>query len=368
MLFGSSMEDSLVPLDRLERLDRAVAGLAATVRLLQALTPVNAREEHDRLGAAFAHGGEAMPRWRYEAAPPPADGAIAAVADAARRERSSLGHVYFARIEEIAIELDLQAAAGTPAVAMLSTKRFAIEGGAAEATAKRWVHAGAETSDAPRRATDDMHPSSLLGLLESEIGTRRLPFGVRVVDGLASLAATGSHNVYVSGGRLVTDAVGSRTAVHEIEGHVVPRSRARLLPLRLFFVGTAGGHDTQEGLALWHEERSELLDGERRFELGLRHLACEAMVRGADFVEVMRHLVRDLGAHNAVALGIAERIFRGSDGRSAGLGRERVYLPHFLRVRERLARRPEDAVVLGAGQLGLDVLDLAREILERAVA
>lgn len=352
----------------LERLDRAVAGLAATVRLLQALTPVNGREEHERLAAAFACGGEAMPRWRYDAPPSPTDGAVATIADAARRERSPLGRVYFARIEEIAIELELQAAAGTPAIAELSARRFATEGSEASATAKRWASAGAEVREEPRRATDDAHPSSLRSLLESEIGARRLPFGVRVVDGLASLAATGSRNVYVSRGRLVTDAVARRTAIHEIEGHVVPRARARLLPLRLFFVGTAGGHDTQEGFALWHEEKAELLDGERRFELGLRHLACDAMAKGADFVEVMRHLTRDFGAHDSVALGIAERIFRGSDGRTLGLGRERVYLPHFLRVRERLARRPADAMVLGAGQLGLDVLDLAREILERAVA
>lgn len=362
MLFGSSMEDSLASLDR------AVAGLAATVRLLQALTPVNAREEHDRLAAAFAHGGEAMPRWTYDATPPAEVGAVAVVADAARRMRTPLGRVYFARIEEIAIELDLQAAAGTPAVASLASRRFAMEDAAATATAKRWVRAGAEPSDAPRRATDDPHPSSLRSLLESEIGERRLPFGVRVVDGMSSLAATGSRNVYVTRGRLVTDAVARRTAIHEIDGHAAPRARARLLPLRLFFVGTASGHDTQEGFALWHEEKNELLDSERRVELGLRHLACDAMVRGADFVEVMRHLVRDLGASHSIALVITERIFRGSDGRSAGLGRERVYLPQFLRVRERLARRPEDAAVLGAGQLGLDVLDLAREILERAVA
>ncbi|CAN5559878.1 hypothetical protein BH09MYX1_BH09MYX1_14400 [soil metagenome] len=370
-----SVLSTLSPVVRdLDALDRAVAELAAAVRLLHAVTPTNAREEHQRLGDVFLRGGSSMPRWTYANAPVPAVAAtLPTVAQAAARHGSTLGIVYFARITEIARELAVQARAGTREIGAHASERYRMAHGDgliadADETARRWVAARPDPDDAPRRATDDPHPASLKSLLEREIGARKLAFGVRVVYGLASLAATGAQNVYVARGRLVTDAVARRTAVHEIEGHVTPRARARSAPLRLFFVGTAGGHDTQEGFALWHEERSELLDGERRAELGLRHLACREMDRGADFVEVMRRLVRDLGASQTTALAITERIFRGSDGRSAGLGRERVYLPQFLRVRSHLGTRPEDAAILGAGQLGLDVLDLARELLERDVA
>ena len=352
-------------LERVASVDRAVAELAASVRLLHAVTPTNAVAERDRLKAAFTRGGEASPRWTYVPSPAPSD-ALRKAAHLAQTAPAPLRSVYLARIEEIALELGIQSAAGTAELAPLALRRYATatRGGTADATARRFVANPPEPSTDPKRATDARHPESLLGLLEAAIRARSLPFGVRVVDGLASLAATGAANVYVARGRLVPDVVARRTAVHEIEGHATPRARARALPLRLFFVGSAGGHDTQEGYALWHEQEAGLLDGARRTELGLRHLACAAMDRGADFVELVRLLVREHGAAIESALAIAERVFRGSDGRHGGLGRERVYLPHFLRVRAHLGAHPEDEAVLGSGQLGLDVLDLARAILD----
>lgn len=346
-------------------LDRAVAELASCVRLLHAVTPTNASAERRRLRETWEHGGEATPRWTYGAPPSaPSPASIAELARAASAHRSPWGDVYLARIEELALELAVQSASGRPELSELAARRFAtIAPTDADATAARWVAARERDVDpAPERLTDDPHPASLKSLLEAEIGARRLPFGVKVTAGLASLAATGAQNVYVAAGRSVSDVVARRTAIHEIEGHVVPRARSRTAPLRIFSVGTARGHDTQEGYALWHEEQAGVLSTARRAELGMRHLACGAMDRGADFVEVMRELVRTHGAPVATAIAIAERIFRGSDGRSPGLGRERVYLPELLRVRARLHAHPEDALVLGAGQLGLDVLELARPI------
>ncbi len=354
-------------------LDRAVADLAAGIRLLHAVTPTNAIEERQRLASAWANAGEAMPRWTYARAPgAPSEAALAELARAAAESGSAWGDVFHARIEELALEAAIQSAAGRPELGELAARRYATPHGAATeaaATAKRWVAAhDPEPTDEPTRPTDDPDRASLKSLLEAEIGARRLPFGVRVASGLASLAATGAQNVYVARGRSVTDAVALRTAIHEIEGHVVPRARARAAPLRIFFVGTASGHDVQEGFALWHEEQAGVLSSARRAELGLRHLACGIMDRGADFVGVMRFLVRDQGTEPRAALAIAERIFRGSDGKTPGLGRERVYLPQFLRVRAHLLARPGDAIVLGAGQLGLETLELARPIVDELVA
>lgn len=341
--------------------DRALAEIAGRARLLQAVTPLNVAAERARMESVFARDSETMPRWEHR---PVADvasslaplAALAALARLARSVPPPLDRLYLARIEELALELRLQAAAGTASFGALAAARFAARSPEADALARRFSRAKPPRDDGPRIATDDPSPLSLRGRIAAAIEELRLPFRVRVVDGLSSLAATGAESVYVARGRLVGDRVARRTTLHEILGHAAPRARARTMPLRLFFTGTAGGHDTQEGFALWHEKRSGLLDGQRKRELGLRHVACLAMDDGATFVDVVRLLTRTHDAELAPTLGIAERIFRGSDGRAAGLGRERVYLTRFREVEAHLTAHPLDETLLGSGQLGLDAL------------
>ena len=59
---------------------------------------------------------------------------------------------------------------------------------------------------------------------------------------------------------------------------------------------------------------------------------------------------------------MAERAFRGGDGSSPGLGRERVYLESFVRVRAHLAAHPDDEAVLASGQIALEAIETLRPL------
>jgi hypothetical protein len=83
---------------------------------------------------------------------------------------------------------------------------------------------------------------------------------------------------------------------------------------------------------------------------------------GASFVEAARALVRGYAFAAAEAVIVAERAFRGGDGASRGLGRERVYLESWLEVRARLSARPEDERVLASGQVALEAVDALRAL------
>jgi hypothetical protein len=148
--------------------------------------------------------------------------------------------------------------------------------------------------------------------------------------------------------------------LHEIEGHARPRARSLQASSALFAAGTARGIDDQEGRALLLEERAGLLGPRRRRQLAARHRAVEAMLDGASFAEVARSLVDSHGLDAAEAVVVAERAFRGSDGERPGLGRERVYLECFVRVRAHLASRPEDERLLEAGQVAIDAVEALR--------
>jgi hypothetical protein len=123
----------------------------------------------------------------------------------------------------------------------------------------------------------------------------------------------------------------------------------------IFALGTACGADDQEGLALFYEERSGLLDDDRKCELARRTHAATLMRAGADFVDVTRALLA-ANASSRDALAIAARVFRGSNGRTSGLGRECVYLASFERVRACIARDASAEEILSSGQIAVEAL------------
>jgi len=86
---------------------------------------------------------------------------------------------------------------------------------------------------------------------------------------------------------------------------------------------------------------------------------------GASFVDAVLLLESAHGVPIAEAILVAERCFRGSDGSFAGLGRERIYLETFLRVREWLATRAADERVLASGQISLDSIATLRGYVPR---
>jgi hypothetical protein len=188
----------------------------------------------------------------------------------------------------------------------------------------------------------------------------KLPFAVLARDDLVPLAATGERAILVASGRLVSEEDVRRTVLHEVHGHALPRARAAESRCPVFAMGTARGTDAQEGYALVLEERAGLLGPWRARQLALRHLAALAMGDGASFVDVVSMLINVHQCAYEDAVFICERVFRGGDGVRPGLGRERVYLPAYLAVRAHLDAHPEDARVLGSGQVSVEAAPALR--------
>jgi hypothetical protein len=204
--------------------------------------------------------------------------------------------------------------------------------------------------------------------MREEVGRLCLPFAVVVQPSLAALAATGERHILVAAGRACTRDDVERTVMHEIEAHAIPRTRAAQARLAIFQIGTARGIDDQEGFALVLEERLGFLGPKRKRELAARHLAVEAMDGGARFHENVTALVKEHGLSVRDAVLVAERTYRGGDGLTPGLGRERIYLEAFIRVGEHLGTRATDEGILTSGQISIDAIPIVTPFVRRARA
>ncbi|HEY4014595.1 MAG TPA: tyrosine/phenylalanine carboxypeptidase domain-containing protein [Polyangiaceae bacterium] len=346
-------------------LEGLVARAAREVQILAALTPAAVAAERERLVGELRHRRRANPRWSYT----PVDHsdlrrALDLAESALAPCEGPLHLLYLARVRELSLEAALCAAAGTKEVGGLARRRFAPVNAASAAAASElceaWITEGAPAPAGYPILSDDPDPRSLLSQMRRAVGALRLPFAVVARPSLAALAATGDRFILVAAGRPVHDEDAARTVLHEVEGHACPRARAAGAAVTLVRAGTARGMDDQEGRALVLEERAGMLGARRRRQLAARHRAVEAMLDGASFADVAWSLADAHGFDAADAVLVAERAFRGGDGVQPGLGRERVYLESFVRVRARFAAYPEDEAVMASGQVAADAVDALR--------
>jgi hypothetical protein len=348
---------------RIRRRDLEQVLLAAerSIALVERCRPLDMESETTRLTAAWEQGEPLAPSWNY-ATPPDLSSLARSLLEVAEHAKSDdpWGTLYAERALELASEATLVEHIGSPELARIAAQRFSTgdetDRREAESWAREWSALPRVESGERRIRSDDPRDSdSLLCRMQQRVGEERLAFRV-VVRELISGAATGDGAIVVKQGGWYTPRDARRIVVHEVEGHALPRVRARSEANGLFRLGTRGGSDDEEGRALLCEERAGTFDTGRKREVGLRHVAALAVREGADWVETVRELLR-LDASVPSAITIASRVHRGG-----GLAREVVYLPALSRVRRAFARDPELERWLERGRISLAAAAILRDL------
>lgn len=343
-------------------LDRLFSRAEAQIDLLRRCEPENGPAALERWLQAFRRGQDSGFAWRH-AQPPTLEPLRRALGQVQSRllGNGPMAELYAQRAGELGLEAELAEAVGSPRFFPLARRRYpagtASESAAARHLAEGWARLSSMPEPGPRHRSDDRRePESLVNLLTRKLEERRLPVRVEIKSALGSRAATGDGIIFVRAGELLHEREARRIAAHEILGHALPRVHARAQQVGLYRVGSAGAGADEEGRALHIEQRLELLDTERRIELGRRHLAALAVADGAAATECVR-LLLGCGATPAAASSTYARVARGG-----GLCRELVYLPAWLRVQSALALDPELERWLSHGRLSIAAARTLREL------
>lgn len=329
--------------------------------LFDSLTPVNLASETNRIERLLAQGRAALPDLVHRdqrllaSRAHQADAVLASV----RRELdfrsrdSVLRRLLAERADELAIEVNLVRTCGSEDFRPWARQRFEFsehEMSRAAMRAQEWVQ-----EDLPGAGEEPSRP--LASELQRLAREREVDWGLNVVvieRPLASVAAVGGDAVYVRQGARVSLAEAERIFVHEVEGHLLPRLRSRSGPPP-FRIGTSGSATDEEGRAILLEERCGALLAGRRVELGVRFFIGVAAQQSEEMlVEEVRRLL-GLGIPPGVLASTLTRAMRGG-----GLGREKIYIPSYQRVRDALLREPRLEAWMERGRISIRS---ARELL-----
>ncbi|MBN2006243.1 MAG: DUF1704 domain-containing protein [Anaerolineae bacterium] len=157
-----------------------------------------------------------------------------------------------------------------------------------------------------------------------------------------------------------------RLLVHEIGVHVLRYENGAVQPIRLFRNSFTGSIDTEEGLAIYSEDRAGVLENSTMRKYAGRVIAAH-LALSQSFFEVFQALVPWFGQE--MAFEITARAKRGfTDTAQPGAHtKDIVYLRGYLQVKAHLKQHPEDYPLLFTGKVGLQHLPLVRELLELGI-
>jgi uncharacterized protein (TIGR02421 family) len=315
--------------------------LAAGARRLRVLTHLAwpAETRHEFLGG----GADRLPEVSY----PPFDvGPTVALVEAARRDLHDDGvvDVWLRRTaDEIETTARMLGAAGSAAFHEHSVALY----GAPRSPLPR-------TTVTPHDLADTIH--SVLGrLVELEIGLTPPPtntaddvaarlrqgldavFGddappVHIVDDLSANAAASASRIRVRRDARFTDRDADQLLEHEAYIHVATALNGRRQPLEILGVGHPGTTRAQEGLAVFAELASGTAELDRMRRLADRVLAIQAVMDGADFVDLFRWF-QERTPDDVQAYEATRRTFRGGPlTGGAPFTKDVVYLYGLLEI------------------------------------
>lgn len=133
---------------------------------------------------------------------------------------------------------------------------------------------------------------------------------VSVRPALVADCTVGGTSMYLREGALFSEEHIRSLIAHEIETHILTAENGKQQPFELFRRGFAGYLDTQEGLAVWSQNRVLSTYHEKRFGPA-RNVLAIAYAAEHSFADTRRYLEEELGYRSEKALSKAIDLKRG---------------------------------------------------------
>jgi uncharacterized protein (TIGR02421 family) len=340
--------------------DRKLDSIARSFDYLLSLSPINTQ---DAMARFHAQGCERPPKFRYR--PLTVDPDIAKrelyEIDLSLLEDPLLERLLSEKRREIDYQLTLLATRNTagfrPASMLLYgavspqllSDAHAILGSVSPACPKSRTIGAEEVASAARALVDRYRSID-----------KRFEAKIEVREDVAGLLVSGDR-LMISSATAMSEARLDALLSHEVSVHLLTFFNGATQGLTIFRTGLAQYEGIQEGLGVFAEWAVGGLTGARLRLLAGRVVAVEAMIDGADFIEVYRRLTQDLGFNKKSAFDTTARVFR-----SGGFAKDAIYLKGFRDVVDRVATGASlDAFWLG--KIAPEHVDAIEELLLRGL-
>lgn len=203
--------------------------------------------------------------------------------------------------------------------------------------------------------------------LGEEIKKFNLDWKIKIVDNITTKVSISSlsKEILINKKLNFTPFEAKRLKVHEVDIHVLRAENGSRQPLLIFQTGLGEYQETEEGLSVYFEEKTNNLDKFQERLYAARALGV-ALAQDGDFFFVFNQLAQYLPQDSAYR--ITERIKRGIRDTSGkgGMSKDHYYISGREKIKEYIKRQGE-VQLLFVGKIGLKDIHLTKKLLDEAI-
>lgn len=197
--------------------------------------------------------------------------------------------------------------------------------------------------------------------LQKAIDQLGIPWRVQKINMIASASVMPSQRlVYLKRKMRFSKRYIERLKIHEIGTHAVRAENGRLQPLKVFLHGLAGYLPTEEGLAVYNEERFGLLDPAVLRTYAGRVVAVN-LARNRSFTQIVEALSQYMSEKKAITLALRAKRGVRHGGQRGGYTKDTAYLKGFFMLKA-YEESGGDFTPLYIGKVGLQHLPLLEKM------
>lgn len=220
-----------------------------------------------------------------------------------------------------------------------------------------------ETNKSPKRA---LSPKAFAALAQREIEAYQEMYpamnpAVEIREDLYAGLLVSHGNLLIGKEARIPTQRAYALICHEVGTHIVTYYNGKSQPFHQLYNGLADYDELQEGLGILAEYLVGGLSHDRLRIIAARVIAANALINGADFLEIHRLLTKQFSFTERTAFLIAARICR-----AGGLTKDIVYLRGLLSIIDYL-HKGGDLDILYIGKIGRKHIPLIKELQWRKV-
>lgn len=355
-------------IDRFQHIDNQWRQIEDSYRLDPYFAPTNLQQEKKAMLAAHAAGKSYNPYYEYDAPPNFPTQRIYEFIKTLRFENSALERFYYLAAQNELLAIEAVQTHSPNIITGHTSLIYGIPGNTLLEAARSIL--ASTFNDSPANKDDQQISSEEaaleMGKMLKELGLRQwsarpfFPMNAKVdVSRLDNLIKIRENATF-------SQQEIRRLLVHEIGVHVFRGENGRRQPVGIFSRGLPGYLDTEEGLAVYSEEKAGVIEPVTMRKYAGRVIAA-ATALGNSFSDVFYSIVSDVGPDAAYEITArAKRGFRDTSQLGAHT-KDIVYLKGYIEVSQYLSSHPGDYELLFAGKFGLREIELVRDLIEQNI-
>ena len=212
----------------------------------------------------------------------------------------------------------------------------------------------------------ELNSGEVMGILDREL--KKFPGWIsKEAQNLGSKIdnVTLERTIYVKQGELFSKEDVKRLIVHEIEVHTKRAFNGAKQECKIFEYGTANYEETEEGLAVYTEEKNKLLQDKTLKNYAGRVLAVDLALKYS-FRKTFFELNKYFSDNDAYHLTLRAKRGLKDASKQGAFTKDLIYLKGYMELKSYLKNNPKDLEILFKGKIGIKDLKDSKDLLLQA--